>query len=599
MSNEIQKIIKRSSNPELIEEAFEFAKEAYKEKNRTSGENYVLHAARVALMLDKMELDPTTITFGLLHDVVDDIPDSARRIELKAIEKKFGAEIAQLIEKISGVSKVRYALSVGIKEKRPLTGEKIENLRKMFLALSGDLRVVLVELVSRLDGLNFLHYLSEDQQKLYALETLQIFVPIANRLGLSEIRRNLEDAAFSYLFPDRFKWLKENIKEQHEEREKYLKRFISQLKKIFKKERVNVLDINYRAKSYWSTYQKLAKHEMDFDKIYDLLALRIITSDVESCYRALGIVHKHFRPISEEINDYIAKPKPNGYRSLHTAVFSKEGKITEVQIRTAEMHKEAEYGVYAHWSYKEKIDLKKEGKKFDWVNPIRRQGEAKTIQKKEDPNEETKAVPKFWETFKIDFFTHQIFCFTPKGDVIVLPKNSTPIDFAYAVHSDIGNHCESAKIGGKIVPLNHILENGDIIEITVNKNKSPSKDWLRYVRTSLAKSNIKKLTDEHKSGFKIPLSEFIKKKIAEISEKAKKKKEEKNLLKKDKPRQIYLAGQKGILVRTAKCCNPQPGDKVSAYLARHRAAVLHRTSCTNLEKIKEKFPDKIIDARWE
>jgi len=576
MQNDIQKIIKRSSDPKLIELAFNFAKEAYKDKNRISGENYIYHAVRVALALEKMGLDPVTIAFGILHDAVDDVPDSVKDIQIKEIERKFGKEISILIERISNLKKVRYSLSIGIKEKKTFTREKIENLRKMFLALSGDLRVALVELVSRLDGLQSLHDLSEDKQKLYAFETLQIFVPVASRLGLSEIRRNLEDTAFMYLFPDRFKWLKENIKEQFEGREEYLKKFIPHLQKIFKKERVKILDINYRAKSYWSTYQKLSTHNMDFEKVHDLIALRIITADIESCYKILGIIHKHFKPISEEINDYIAKPKNNGYRSLHTTIFSNQGKITEIQIRTEEMHKEAEYGICAHWSYKEKIDLQKEGSKFEWM----------------------KDAPEFWKTFKINFFTNQVFTFTPRGDIIVLPKDSTPIDFAYAVHSDIGNHCESAKVGGKIVQLNTILKNGDIVEVTVNKNKKPSKDWLRFVKTSFARSNIRKLTEQNESGFKFPIPGFIKRTFAEISERAQKKNKEKQQIIKDGPRHIYLAGQKGMLIHVAKCCNPQPGDKVKAYLARNRAAVLHRTSCSNFKKIAEKFPEKIIDASW-
>jgi len=577
MPNDIQKIIKKSLAPKLIEDAFNFATEAYKEKYRISGENYIIHATRVALALDKMNLDATTIAFGLLHDVLDDVPGFAKKIEIKEIEKKFGKEIGRLVEKISEVNKIRYSLSISIRDKKTVTREKIENLRKMFLALSGDLRVILVELVSRLDGLNFLHYLPEDKQKLYALETLKIFVPIANRLGLSEIRRSLEDVAFSYLFPNRFKWLKENIKEQYEEREKYLKKFIPHLNKILKKERVKVLDVNYRAKSYWSTYQKLLRHNMDFNEIHDLLALRIITTNIESCYRILGIIHKYFKPISEEINDYIAKPKLNGYRSLHTTIFSHENKITEIQIRTEEMQKEAEYGICAHWSYKEKIDLKKEGSNFEWL----------------------KEVPDFWKAFKIDFFTNKVFTFTPKGDVIILPKNSTPVDFAYAVHSDIGSHCEAAKIGGKMVQLNHILENGDVVEISVNKNKMPSKDWLRFVKTSFARSHIRKLTDQDSSSFKFPWPGFIRKKIEEISEASKKKKEVKELAKNDGVNHIYLAGQKGMLVHVAKCCNPQLGDDVRAYLAQKRSAVLHKTSCTNLKKISEKFPEKIIDASWE
>lgn len=577
MKDAIQKIIRRSSDPKLIEEAFKFAKEAYKEKKRISGENYIHHAVRVASALDEMGLDATTIAFGLLHDVADDIPSSAEKIELQDIEKKFGAEIERLVENISSLCKIRYSLTINIKNWNALTREKVEDLRRMFLAIAGDLRVVLVELVSRLDGLNFLNYLPEDQQKLYALETLRIFVPVANRLGLSEIRRNLEDLSFSYLYPKKFKWLKENVKEEYEEREKFLRHFTPRLKKIFKKEHLLIKDINYRAKSYWSTYKKLLTHDMNFNRIHDLIALRIIVKDIPDCYKTLGIIHKYCKPISEEINDYIAKPKSNGYRSLHTTVLCEDDRISEIQIRTEEMHKEAEFGICAHWSYKEKIDLKKEGGNFEWM----------------------KGASDFWKSFKIDFFKNQVFAFTPKGDVISLPKGSTAVDFAYAVHSEIGNRCETAKVGGKIVSLNHILKNGDVVEIIVNKNKSPSKDWLRFVKTSLAKSHIKKIVEENEAGFRIPFSGFIKRKISEISEVAKKFQGEKQKIKKENPRQIFVGGQKGMMVHIAKCCNPQPDDKVKAYLAKNRAAVLHRTSCGNFKKIAKKFPEKIVDASWE
>lgn len=576
MKENIQKLIKKSSNPKLIEDALSFAKEAYKDKNRLSGENYIHHAIRVALMLDEMGLDETTVVFGLLHDAIDDASRATIKNEVKTIERQFGPEIGRLIERISELGRIRYSLKIDLINNKSLNKEKIENLRRMFLAIAGDLRVVLVELVSRIDGLNFLSFLPEDQRKLYAFETLQIFVPIANRLGLSEIRRKLEDTSFSYLFPERFKWLKENIKGQYEEREKYLKKFISQISKIFKKERVEIQEINYRTKSYWSTYKKLLTHNMDFNRIHDLLALRIITKNIESCYKILGIIHKHYKPISGEINDYIAKPKKNGYRSLHTTVFSKDEKITEIQIRTKEMHNEAEYGVCAHWSYKEKVNLLKEGENFEWM----------------------KDAQNFWNSFKINFFENQVFTFTPRGDVIVLPKGACPIDFAYAVHSEIGNSCESAKINNKIVPLNQTLENGDIVEITTNKKKKPSKDWLRFVKTSFARSHIKKLTEEPTSIFKIAIPAFIQRKINEITERAKKKKEEKALVKKEGPKQIFIAGQKGMLVKTAKCCNPAPGEKVKAYISKNRAAVLHRTSCPIFKKIVEKFPDKIIDASW-
>ncbi|MFH1968460.1 MAG: HD domain-containing protein [bacterium] len=600
--NNIQKIIERSPDPKLIEDAFEFAELAYKDKLTASGENYIHHAVRVAEALDKMSLDPATIAFGLLHDVVDEKTSTVREVEIKNIEKKFGKEISQLIKKISELRKIRYSLEINIKDKKKFTRERIENIRRMFLAIAGDLRVVLVELISRLDGLSFSGYLPADKQKLHSLETLRIFVPIAHRLGLSELRRKLEDISFSYLFPKRFQWLKENIQEEYEEREKYLRKFIPRLKKILGKERVKIIDINYRVKSYWSTYKKLVKKNMDFDKVHDLLAIRVIVKDIEHCYKALGIIHEHFKPISEEIDDYIAKPKFNGYRSLHTTIFSDSpptnfrrekgwgeimeeksnqklvgGKITEVQIKTAEMQKEAEYGICAHWSYKEKIDLKKQRKNFEWIQD----------------------VSEFWKNFEIDFFPDKIFSFTPRGDIIVLPKGSTPVDFAYAVHSDIGNHCESAKINGKIIQLNHVLENGDIVEITINKKRNPSKDWLRFVKSSLARTHIRKLISEGETGFRLPIPGFIRRKIIEISEAAKKKKEEKKLIKKEGPRQIYLAGQKGMLTHLAKCCNPQPGDKVKAYITQHRAAVMHRTSCENFKKISENFPEKIVDASWE
>ena len=577
MQNTIEKLIKKNSEPKLISDVFEFAKEAYKDRYRFSGENYINHALRVATMLNEMGLDPTTVAFALLHDVLDDIPDSAKQNVLQMINKKFGEEISILVKSITELSKIRYPLMLDITNKKNFSKDKIENTRRMFLAIAGDLRVVLVELISRLDGLNFLQNFSEDKQKLYSFETFQIFVPIANRLGLSEIRRKLEDNSFRFLFPEKFNWLKEEIKEEYEERQKYLKKFILRLNKIFKKERVKAIEINYRAKSYWSTYRKLLRHDMDFKKIHDLFALRIILDDVSSCYRVLGIIHKHFKPISEEINDYIAKPKLNGYRSLHTTILSDENKITEIQIRTSEMHKEAEYGICAHWSYKEKIDLIKDSKNFEWI----------------------KNIPEFWKTFKINFFEDKVFALTPKGDIIVLRKDSTSIDFAYAIHSEIGDHCESVKINGKITTLSDKLKNGDIVEIITNKRKSPSQDWLRFVKTSLAESQIKKALAQKEISFKSPITSFIKRKFVEIKETVTKKRDKKQKTKKEQVRHIYLAGEKGMLINIAKCCKPEPGDKVKAYLTLYRSAVLHRVSCKNFQKLAEKFPDRVIDASWK
>lgn len=589
MQNLTQKLIKKSPDPKFMGEVFEFTKEICQDKKRISGESYISHALGVALILKEMGLDQTTIAAGLLHDVADTSSLSpTKKIDLKEIEKKFGHDIAKIVERVSELKRIYYSFYANkenSKEEKIFTKEKAENLRKMFFAISEDLRVVLVEIASRIDGLNKINLLPKDRQKLYASETLEIFVPIANRLGLGEIKTKLEDLAFAYFSPDKFKWLQENIKEKYEERQRYLKKFIPRLKRILKHEKIKLIDINYRAKSYWSTYQKLLKRDMDFEKIHDLVALRIIVSNVADCYKTLGVIHKYYKPISQEINDYIAKPKENGYKSLHTTVFLEEkslinsGKvrISEIQIRTPQMQKEAEYGVCAHWSYKEKVDLQKEGEKFKW----------------------TKEIPEFWKTFKIDYFSNQVFTFTPRGDIIVLPKGSTPIDFAYAVHSEIGDHADSVKIDGKIIPLSHILNNGDIVEIIVNKKRKPSQDWLKFVKTDFAKSHIKKATIVKIPSAIFSIPSFIKKKIFEISEKTKKRKEEKEQIKKERPRQIYLAGQKGMLVNLAKCCNPKIGDPSKAYLTKYRAAVLHKISCKNLQKLSKNFPEKIIDASWK
>ncbi|MCG2700130.1 HD domain-containing protein [Candidatus Parcubacteria bacterium] len=503
--DKIRSIIKKSSNPKLIEEAFRFAETAYKGKQRISGENYIDHTTRVALMLDSISSDPEIIAAGLLHDVLDDLPQTMVTKQLNELERKFGKEIAFFVERNPEIHKVRYPLLIDIKEKTRFTKEKFEKLQKMFFALAQDLRVVLIELSSRIDNLNNLFSLPQEKQKIYALETLKIFVPIAERLGIWEIKSRLEDLSFSYLFPEKFTWLKSYIKTEYEERKKYLKSFSKHLKKILGKERILVLDMNWRPKSYWSTYKKLLKKNMDIEKVHDLLALRIIVKDIKSCYKTLGIIHKYYKPLYEEIDDYIAKPKSNGYRSLHTTVFCEKGHITEIQIRTPIMHREAEYGICAHWAYKEKIDLKKDKENLEFI----------------------KEIPEFWRTFKIDFYKNQVFVFTPRGDVIILPENATPVDFAYAVHSDIGNHCEAAKINNKIANLSQPLKNGDIVEIIVNKKRSPSTDWLKFVKSNLAISQIKKeltkktILNKIASLGKIP--SFVKRKVFEVSERITKK----------------------------------------------------------------------------
>ncbi len=598
----INKLVEKGQDPQFIEEVFEFAKETYGSKKMPWGEDYITHVMGVATILSQMRLDQKTIAAGILHDILEASSLNKEDV-LKEVEKKFGQDVATMVERFSEVKRIYIPFNLN-KQEEFFAKEKIENLRRMFLAISKDLRIVLIELAARIDRLNKIENFPSEKQKLYATETLQVFVPIANRLGLGQIKTTLEDLSFAYLLPDQFNWLKENIKEKYEERQRYLKKFIPRLKKIFKTEKIKFSDINYRAKSYWSTYQKLISHDMDFDRIHDLVAIRVIVPDIEACYKSLGIIHQYYKPISQEIDDYIAKPKPNGYKSLHTTVFLEENTISEIQIRTEQMQKEAEYGVCAHWSYKESVNLQKEGEKFNWINPVRKDFE-KNIEKRSFQSPQKRElsngageIPEFWKTFKIDFFSNQVFVFTPMGDVVSLPKGSTPVDFAYAIHSEIGNHCDQAKIDGKIIPLSKTLNNGDVVEIILDKKRKPSRDWLKFVKTNIAKSNIKKAT-----AVKIPISifsipSFITKKVFELSEKVKRGRKETAKIKKTRPMQIYLAGQKGMMVNRAKCCNPQPGDETKAYLTRYRAAVLHKVTCQNLQRLSQRFPEKVVDASW-
>jgi RelA/SpoT family (p)ppGpp synthetase len=574
----IQSLAKKSGSTELFKKALIQAEQSYANKATPWGEDYLSHGLGTAVVLDRLGLDSDTIVAGLLHDALDVSPED-RAFHLAEIKQMFGTQVAGMVLSFSEVKRIYFSFEAN-RGDSIFSKEKIENVRKMFLAMAKDVRVVLIELASRIDRLAKIKNAPAEMQKLYANETLQIFAPIANRLGLAVVRRELEDLAFEYLLPEELADLKEKTKITYEEREKHLKRLIPRLQRILKKEHVKILSIDYRAKSYWSTYVKLNKYRGDMDRLHDLLAVRIITDNVENCYKILGITHKYFEPISEEIDDYIAKPKTNGYRSLHTTVYYEPEHISEIQIRTEEMHLEAEYGICAHWSYKENIDLKTKREAAAW----------------------TKEMPEFLKFFTIDFYENDVFAFTPKGDVIMLPKGSCPVDFAYGVHSEVGNRCREAKVNGNIVPLDYHLQNGDVVEIITAKQKQPSRDWLLFVKTNFAKTHIKKATEPAAPGFKFPIQGFIKRGIEGIGGLAgaiRKKTTDRRKIHQEKPRQIFLAGQKGILMRMAKCCNPKPGEKVKAYLSPDRAAVLHRTSCRLFKKIQEKFPDRIIDASWQ
>ena len=501
-SQQLQQILKNTSDPKLIKSAFEFAQAAHQGQKRASGEDYISHPLRVAQILSEMKLGPKTVAAGFLHDVADDTNKT-----LEDIEKEFGKEITFLVNGVSKLGKLRYPKEglqvepIEMRIKKPID-LRAENLRKMFFGMAEDLRVVLIKLADRLDNMETLDSVPPEKQKRIALETLEIFAPLANRLGIGEMRGKLQDLAFKYLYPKEYNWLINNVKERYEEREKYLETFKKVLIKIFQKERIKIIDIHYRPKHYWTLYQKLLKHEMNFDRIYDLVALRIIVEDVKTCYEVLGIIHKFWKPLPGRIKDYIAFPKPNSYRALHTTCLCLGGKITEIQIKTKEMHEEAEYGITAHWAMKEGINLKSQGKKFSWVQQLR-DWQSKILESKD-----------FLEGLKIDFFKNRIFIFTPKGDVIDLPEGACPIDFAYAIHSDVGDHCHAAKVNGKMIPISQPLKNGEVVEILVDKNRKPSRDWLKFVKTSMARSRIKSFLKQ--SSPAEGLKSFLKKTVGSI-----------------------------------------------------------------------------------
>ena len=464
-----------------IHEAFEFAKKAHEGQKRKSGEDYFQHSIATAKTLAEIGLGVRTISAGLLHDVYEDTD-----ITLEEIEKKFGKEVAFMVDGVTKLGKIKLR---GSHEEYFL-----ENLRKMFLAMAADIRVVIIKLADRLHNMQTLDALPPEKQQRIATETMEVFAAIANRLGIGEIKTQLQDLSFKYLDTENYNYVKEVITKSYQEREKYVNQAIRELSKELTTEGISFIDIHGRAKSLYSSFLKLQKHDMDINRVYDLSAVRIIVPEVADCYEVLGIVHKKFRPMIGRIKDYISLPKPNGYQSIHTTIFGPKGRILEIQIRTQKMHDEAEFGIAAHWIYSDKIKKtswrdylfphKKEAmtKELKWVNQLR-----------EWQNEIGRDDEEFIEGLKIDFFKNHIFAFTPKGDIIDLPEEATPIDFAYAVHSEIGNKITGAKADRKIIPLDYHIKNGQVIEIlTSNDRKSPNPDWLQFVKTSTAKTQIKR-----------------------------------------------------------------------------------------------------------
>ncbi len=475
----------------LVEKAFNFAQEAHKDQKRFSGEPYFVHLGRVAKSLAELGMGAKTVAAGLLHDTIEDtgaLPET--------IEKEFGKEVLFLVE---GVTKLGHLKYHGVERHR-------ESLRKLLVATGQDARVLIIKLMDRLHNMRTLEFVPQEKQRRIALETLEIYAAIAHRLGMGVVRKELEDLAFQYAYPEEYENAKRLLTEKTQETEGRLEDMLRQLKKELAKESITSFQTDFRVKGLWSLWQKLKRKEGDVGKVYDIAAIRIVVEDIPDCYRVLGIVHNLWQPLVGKIKDYIAFPKPNGYQSLHTTIFSGDGGIVEVQIRTKAMHQEALFGIAAHVTYKEQGGpTQGRGSSFDWIKSLIPGFGNKNEPKEAQPRYGSTSVPEwltalgeheaddpdFDTTLKTDIFSHRVFVFTPKGDVVDLPVKASPVDFAYAIHSDLGNHVFGAKVNGKMVPLNTILHNGDIVEIETRKSAHPTKKWLDFAKTTLARRHIR------------------------------------------------------------------------------------------------------------
>ncbi len=621
-------------NTELIKRAYQKAENYHEGQLRKSGEPYLVHPVEVAKILAELGMDENTIVAGLLHDTVEDTSYSEEQLK-----EDFGEEVALLVDGVTKLGNIVYES----KEER-----QAENLRKMFLAMSKDIRVLIIKLADRLHNLRTINYMNDEQIREKCKETLEIYAPLASRLGIYTMKFELEDIALKQLDPDTYYDLVSQVKIKKQQREENINKVINEIKESLNELKIRY-DITGRSKHFYSIYRKMKYQNKQLEEIFDLTAIRIIVETVKDCYAVLGIVHTMWKPIPGRFKDYIAMPKPNRYQSLHTTVIGDNGEPFEIQIRTYEMHRIAEYGIAAHWKYKEGVSEDKEEGKLAWLR--------QTLEWQKDLND-----PKeFMETLKVDLFSNQVFVFTPKGDVIELPAGSTPLDFAFKIHSAIGVKCIGAKVNGKMVPIDHTLKNGNIVEIITSSNsKGPSIDWLKIAQSSNARNKIRQwLKKESKSdntdkgkemlekyakrkGYEsqqILKSQYINKcakafnlasaddlytaigsggvllskvvamllgyyhdeKQSELrrKEKAEQAEEGRKKVRRKEQTGVTVKGVDNLLIRFSKCCNPVPGDEIIGFITKGRGISVHRKDCINVLSLPEEEKARFIEVEWD
>ncbi len=611
----------------LLVKAYEYAKAAHANQKRASGEPYFIHPCEVAEILMDLGLDAATIAAALLHDVIEDTDSTA-----EDIKREFGDEVLALV---SGVTKLE---KIVFKSKED---ENAENFRKIFVAMAKDVRVIIIKLADRLHNMRSLNFLSQERQQRMASETLDIYAPLAGRLGISQIKCELEDLCLKYLDPESYEYLVYNIREKLSERQEFVYHIVEEIKELMSRDGVSG-EVFGRPKHFYSIYKKMKNKGLSLEQIYDLSAVRVIVKDVGQCYTVLGRIHERWKPIPGRIKDYIATPKPNKYQSLHTTVMTRYGQPFEIQIRTEEMHRVAEFGIAAHWKYKEGRTDETENNfesRLSWMREVMEwQGDLKDSK-------------EFISALKTELYSHELLVFTPRGKVISLPPEATPIDFAYAIHSEVGNRCTGARVNSKIVPLTTTLEVGDVVEIITSPNsKGPSRDWLKFIKSSSAKAKIRQfykneLKEENIRIGQLKLEDEAKKKGFALStlltdESFKRISERFSFNETDEmfaavgygsisvnqilfklidfyrketpmaafevhagdgggrtPGGVLINGQAGMLVRFAGCCSPVPGDKIVGYTSRGRGVVIHREDCTNMRK--EEVRERLLPASWQ